>query len=303
MKHLVALACLALTLICTDSQACLNYYVLDSSGHRHPYDEYPLSGITVSARYKISRVKELEKKLSAAPAATRYQYVSNYCAALIEAGRFKEAIPMLERLVKEQPEEYEVNANLAVAYELNGQLTEALSYLKKSMAISPDSHRSSEWFHVKVLEAAIVIRDTGKDVRDMDVLQLQDRAGEATETGAQLSYQLHERLPLTGAPNALLHKVLEESADYYQAHLSLEWAIELYAIAIGYADDASAAPRLWEKINLAHEKLIEFREQGKEGTVSKYLYKPDWKNKITALIGKWRNYKPYYYNQPVTTAY
>lgn len=297
MKRIIITTCIILTLFCSKSSACLNYYVLDSSGHRHMHEDYPPSRIFIHTKYDIEELKKIEKEMTTVATTEKYKYISNYAAALIQLGRFKEAIPILENLLKDHPDEYEIIANIAVAFELNGQIDDALSHLKRSMALSPKSHRESEWFHLRILEAAIEIRDKKSDPQAINVLKIRDETSKAI--GFQLSYQLNERVPLTGSPNSLLCKVIEESADFYKANISLEWAIELYAIAIGYSPDNAVETRLWQKINSSREKLVEFKKHGKEGSVSKYLYDSNWIKKINKRIAEWRNYQPYYYDKEI----
>lgn len=301
MKRYTFLFILFLTLFSLRSFACLNYYVVDSSGHIHTHEDYPPSRIYTHAKYDIKKLKATESKILSAPISTKYKYISNYCATLIKLGRHKEAIPILENLLKDKPNEYEINANLAVAYELNAEIDKALIFLKKSISINPNSHKESEWFHLRILEAAINLRDNHLKPQDISVLKLQ--IDTSNEIAVQISYQLKERVPLTKATNDLLSKVIEESADFYSANISLEWAIELYAIAISYTADNTVKLKLWEKINLSRQKLIDFKNQGKEGSVSEYLYKSNWKKKINRRIKKWSNYTPYYYDKKIKTTF
>ena len=297
MKRYTQLLILFLTLFSLRSVACLNYYVVDSSGHRNMHDDYPPSNIFISTKYEIEDLKSTESKILTASLSERYKYISNYCATLIKLGRHKEVIPILEGLLKDKPNEYEINANLAVAYELNGQIDDALTFLKKSILINPKSHNESEWFHLRILEAAVGLRENKLTPQDISVLKL--HGDTSHKIGFQISYQLKERIPLTKSANSLLSKAIEESADFYSANISLEWAIELYAIAIGYTSDNAVKQELWDKINLSRQKLINFKNQGKEGSVSKYLYKSNWKKKVNQRINEWANYTPYYYDKEI----
>jgi tetratricopeptide (TPR) repeat protein len=301
MKRYTPLLFLFLTLFAARGFACLNYYVVDSSGHRNIHDDYPPSNIFIHTKYDIEDLRVTELKVLSAPASEKYKYISNYCATLIKLGRHRESIPILENLLKDRPYEYEMNANLAVAYELNGEIDKALIFLKKSISINPESHNESEWFHQRILEAAINLKKTNTNPQTILVLHLQNDTSKII--GLQISYQLKERIPLTKAPNNLLSKVIEESADFYNANISLEWAIELYAIAIGYSSDTSVKMNLWHKINSARQKLLNYKNQGKEGSVSKYLYKSSWKKKINKRINEWVNYSPYYYDKGITTTF
>lgn len=290
-----------LMLLSYKSIACLNYYVIDERGHRNLHDNYPPSSIFLHAKYDVEDLKKIEANLSSIQSSEKYKYVSDYCALLIKLGRFIEAIPILENLLNDKPDEYEINANLAVAYELNGQIEQALALLRKSIKIKPTSHWKSEWFHLRILETALQVKSNKVNLRDISVLKIKNDTSK--QIGYQISYQLEERIPLTKSKNDLLSKAVEESGDYYKTNVSLEWAIELYAIAIGYSSDSSVIVDLWKKINSSRQKLIDFKKQGKEGSVSKYLYKPNWMKKINHRIRKWANYTPYYYDKEILTTF
>jgi tetratricopeptide (TPR) repeat protein len=284
-----------------ESNACLNYYVLDERGYRHLHDDYPPSNIFLAPKYDIEKLKAFEKQITTIPIAEKFKYISDYSATLLTLGRIKEAIPILEKLIIERPEEYEINANIAVAYELDGRIDEAIKYLKKAIEIKPTAHRESEWFHLRILESAIEIRDKKLQIENYNILKLQFDT--SNQIAKQISYQLKERLPLTKSPNSLLSKVIEESSDFYNKNLSLEWAIELYAIAIGYTNDSATENRLWQKILASRTRLIELKEQGKESSVSEYLTTSRWKKKLEKRIKKWKNYSPYYYEKEILTVF
>jgi tetratricopeptide (TPR) repeat protein len=281
--------------------ACLNYYVIDSSGHKNIHDDYPPSSIYVFPKYNIEKLKYLEQQIKSVPQTEKYKYVSDYCALLIKLGRCKDAVPILERLLNEKPNEYAINANLAVAYELEGQIDKAFTSLKKSISLHPNSHRESEWFHLRILETALEIRDKHLNLQNINVLKINNDTSKLI--GLQISYQLKERVPLTKSKNDLLSKVIEESADFYKANISLEWAIELYAIAIAYTSDNSIRTNLWKKINMSRQKLIDFKNQGNVGSVTKYLFKGNWIKKINQKVAEWENYEPYYYEKEIMTTF
>lgn len=301
MKKIIPTLVVILLLAAQHSQACLNFYVIDSSGRGHMHEDYPPSAIYSRPQYDVETLKRLEDQLNTAPADSRFKYVSDYCAVLIKLGRTPDALPMLEKLLKEQPNEYTLNANMAVALELNGQPEKALEYLKRSLKLQPDSHKNSEWFHERILEAAILQKRSNTSFQDMNILKLNRR--DSLKKAEQISYQLKERVPLTPSPNALLCKVITECADFYRATISLEWAIELYAIAIGYSPDQSITDNLWKQINTSRARLMELRKAGKEGSVSKYLYKSNWTKEINKRINDWKSYKPYYYTGKVITRF
>lgn len=224
MTHLSRLLLVALALLSFRSSACLNFYVIDSSGHEHIYNEYPPTDIFLRTDYHIKDLEELGSKIPSVSPDEKYKYISNYCALLIKLGRHKDAMPILEKLLKEKPNEYEIIANLAVAYELNGQIDKAYESLRKSLSLNRLSHGGSEWFHLNILEAAIKLKNGNLKAKDITILKFPRTDPEMVSH--QISYQLKERVPLTSATNDLLSKVIEESAEFFGAKISLEWAIE-----------------------------------------------------------------------------
>jgi tetratricopeptide (TPR) repeat protein len=300
MKKIIVLAISFLLLATQYSQACLNYYVIDSSGRRHMHDDHPISNLDLNSEYDLKRLKELEQEIKKSSGNRRFEYVSDYCAFLIKLGRSRDALPILENLLKQKPNEYTLNANIAVALELLGEPERALEYLRKSLKLQPDSHYNSEWFHERILEAAVLQKKGKTSFQSMNILKLSRR--DSLKKITEISYQLRERVPLTPSPNPLLSKVLTECADFFRSSLSLEWAIDLYAIAIGYTADQPAIDNLWKQINICRTRLVELRKTGKEGSVSKYLYKSSWTKEVTKQINDWKDYKPYHYTGQILTA-
>lgn len=282
--------------------ACLNHYVIDGNGHGHTYSFDHPTAIQVSYRLDSITVQWAERHTTGWDNEQQFKYISNYCASLIKLGRFKETIPLLEKLLVNYPEEYEINANLAVALELDGQLETALTYLKKSVSIRPDAHDQSEWFHINVLEAAIKLKQQQFNLQTDKVLTIP--TGHNMIIANQLAYQLQERIPLTRPANALLSKTIEEAADYFNKNLSLEWSVELYAIAVAYSADTMEVFRLWNKINTARKKLLTYRKTYNRDSPSKYLFTKAWKMTLTKnYIDRWRNYIPLYYTGNVVTSF
>lgn len=301
MKQTTLISCLLFFFIHYQSSACLNDYVLDSAGHRHEVIHTSLTRITVFTKDEVQTLKSLENSIKTASDKWRYKYISNYCSSLIKVGRFKTAIPLLENLLINYANEYQINANIAVAYELNGQLDEALKYLQISMKLDSNSHINSEWIHLRILEAAIEMRGKKTPLEQLDILKIgQDTAKVICY---QLSYQLLERIPLSPSTNQLLCKVLEESADYYAAHISLVWAMDWYAVAIGYCNDPAIELKLRQKMTDSREKLLLLISQGNRDDIYNRVSKYDWEKQLEKTSERWRKYTPYYYKWKVVESF
>jgi hypothetical protein len=135
------------------------------------------------------------------------------------------------------------------------------------------------------------IRDKGTRIDDLDILKTEKTSD---TIGAQIAHQLQERLPLTNATNPLLSKAIEETGDYYKKNISLDWAIKIYALAIGYSDNKVVTKRIWDKIDSARVKVVAYsnrRPQKGEAEITRnQLLKADWRQILQKDIDKWKNY-------------
>lgn len=154
-------------------------------------------------------------------------------------GRYKEALTILRRLYKENPGNYNVVANLGTTYELTGKNDSALLFIKKSLAIDPESHAGSEWVHVKILEAKLNMAKDPNWLLKNSVLQTGVTAGSAisddlVNKALDIEYQLKERVPFTPFPDAILANVFNELGDLLATQLSVEHAYIAYDFALQY---------------------------------------------------------------------
>jgi tetratricopeptide (TPR) repeat protein len=283
-------------LLCSSSYACLNLYVINEAGRESIYDHYRPYDISINEKYDLESLRRYEQYIKEGK--KDLYYTSNYAVYLIKLGRHREALPILRKLYIQHPQEYNVIANLGVAYELNGHLDSAFSLLRNAITINPGAHRGSEWIHVKILKAAISIEKKEAIADTLNILQLEEpRKG---DVGVQLGEQWNERVPLTGAPNSLLSKCIEESGDYFRREISIDWAVRLYAIAMGYATTETVKQRLWQKIETARARAVELTKLKPRALLNykdntrQQLLKKNWKQFIQKDIDKWSSYKPAY---------
>mgnify|MGYP000881321941 CR=1 FL=1 len=292
MKKALSLL-LLLTSIWLTTNACINHYVINEKGQTGIFSfENPMHFNSDSA-HLIKQLQLAQERMNKAPDDKKHEAISDYCAYLLKSGRHKEALPMLENLQRLHPKEYSINANLAVAYELDGQLEKALSFLKYSLRLDPYSHQRSEWVHEQILIAAILARQQPENFAQQSIFTLPKGATE--EIAAQIAYQLQERVPLTPSPNPLLSKVLEETAQYFRQNVSLEWAIEYYAMAIGYSNDDVTKIRLWNQLTQAREKFVSLQNKKFKSSVGDHLKKANWKKQVEQIVARWERHKPIYY--------
>lgn len=296
MKLLLVVYCM----ICGSYvNACLNFFLLDERGNPHGYSG-PDNPTNIYVKADIAKkVHELQEAIPHATEERRFFLIADYAAMLVKAGCSEEAVPVLQHLLKDHPDEYNLYANLAVAYELLGQPDTALVYLKTSMKLNPSSHEKSEWAHKQILEYVVNQKGNNSDFSAGKVLNIKETPDEYTNenTGDQIVYQLRERIPLTPAPNELLSRVIEETAIFYRRNISLEWALQFYAISIAYVSDETRKQALWKEVNALMPKL--FALHAKNDVKFQKFSKDKWQQQFDEIISKWKNYRPYQYDGPV----
>jgi hypothetical protein len=69
------------------------------------------------------------------------------------------AVTMLQEIEAAHPGQYYTAANLGTAYELAGNDTKALEWIKEGIHRNPDSHMRTEWLHARILEAKLQLKD------------------------------------------------------------------------------------------------------------------------------------------------
>lgn len=233
---------LALLLFATNAHACLNIFSFDSSGRVH-YLEHEFLFSTYYKQNEIEKLlKKLERKFNKGDYS--YQNVSNYGVYLLMAGRSKEGLDLFRALSKKYPGLYEICANTAVAYELNGNIDSAYLWQVKAMEINPQAHNNSEWIHLKILEARKHLLSDPGWCLDNNITGAVDSINSYKEYFDQYGHengntrlifrefidQLEDRFPFTYAEDKVMGKLMFELGDAYQS-VSIYRAYYCYAIA------------------------------------------------------------------------
>ncbi len=239
-----------------DAQACLNEY--DRPGARldahklpiqdgHNYLAHLTSG---AAEHRIS--DEQLAGLAVAASQGDFRDQTNYAVALVRRGQAKQALDLLSQVEAEHPGEYIVAANLGTAYELTGNNSEALRWIRTGIDRNANSHDDTEWLHLKILETKLKLATDPDWLAENSVLGLDFGLGEVPlrpaeelvdplgtsrnlhEIRAALEYQLHERLTLVEAPDAIVASLLADLANLLVlAHMPHE-AERMYGLAAEY---------------------------------------------------------------------
>jgi tetratricopeptide (TPR) repeat protein len=220
------------------SFACLNEEHVTKSG-KSTIDAFSLRDLRFYKKHNQTTLELALKNLLSEKPSTPDDILStqNSIAIIyIKLGKLKEAEEILLELLKKHPKNYSVTINLGTLYELQGKNTQALEFIKKAVAINPESHSGSEWFHIKILE--FKLRNLPEDkITSQNILDLYSRKEPATNIAYDVSYQLQERIPFTPAPNLLIAKVMQELGDYLADSVSIKGAYVIYETGMDYDRD------------------------------------------------------------------
>ena len=161
MKHeyLSLIKCLTTVLfmfIRQSGQSCINEYRALLSGEVVFTDARNASPIgRFNANNKPYLLKKLHEADSVYRLTGRLEDYSDLGSMLVYTGQFLKAKQIFQKIEQKAPGLYQTAANLGTTYELLGQNDSALYWIKRAVEISPNSHRGSEWIHVKILETKI----------------------------------------------------------------------------------------------------------------------------------------------------
>lgn len=245
------------TALLVPAHACINISDVNLDGKKMEFGEemvwaskaslLPDRTNTVSFQ---KREKELAVKMAGKPTIRER---SDYGGVLVFLGQFAKAREVLEAAEQAEPGDYAVASNLGTAYELLGENAKALEWIRKGIERKADSHRGTEWVHVKILEAKIALGGDPKWLETHTVLGLDYgrdarpvRVGEAPAAKEKytvlhgLSYQLRERLKFVKAPDPLVGDLLFNLANETAVLGAAQQALGIYELAETYkAPDAA----------------------------------------------------------------
>jgi tetratricopeptide (TPR) repeat protein len=257
MKKLVRLSTLSFfALLLLPTLACLNTYE-DDGGENFNSNKTAISQIKyILSRNKSNVLSELnrhkldyEKRLGLHRGETkryhgessRHEAESNYAVVLLRMGKTSQALSILERLITEHPQEYNIIANLGTTYELTGQNEKALQYIKKGLEMNKESHKGSEWIHVKILEAKIAMKQNPNWLKENAILGreatgiLESKNEEKIKQLIQdLGYQLFERTQFIQPKDVMVGDLIMFLGKLYAQVEDYEYAVEAYKLAETY---------------------------------------------------------------------
>ncbi len=146
--------CLILPLLLLPATfGCINTPETESKGKR-VLTESPLDAKRLQDAMALTSPKSTRPRPSSPPT-TPAKKLEAKALDLIFAGKFSEALPLLQQAAKIGPIDYSIAANLGTTYELTGDNAHALQWIQEAIRLNPDSHQGTEWVHVLVLKAKL----------------------------------------------------------------------------------------------------------------------------------------------------
>jgi tetratricopeptide (TPR) repeat protein len=247
MKYLLSL--ILIIALNFEGQCCMNEYhaLLDGelvfSEARNPT---PRGRFSNSSKEELTRL--LDRAFKIYDSSRDMTYYSDYAVMLAYNGRFREANTIFLKIEKKTPNHYETAANLGTTYELLGQIDSAIYWLNKAIKIIPDSHKGSEWIHLKILEAKKAANGDEQKLWNSDFLALglgENNIPENKENKdlvhieKQIYTQLSERMSFIQPKDAIVGRLLFDLGNVCAITQDVKIALQSYEEAkrYGYNSD------------------------------------------------------------------
>jgi tetratricopeptide (TPR) repeat protein len=175
-----------------------------------------------------------------------YKYLSDYAWELVKQGKVKQAVIILDSLLKTHPNEYNILANLGTAYEIVGNNKIALELLTKAVTLNKNSHYGSEWIHLNILKHKInkesfpieKIIDLGIYLPDSQWnTENWNYKIPADSLLKSIAYQLHERIGFIAPKDKIIGRLIFDFAEIISKTKSKEEALPFYDYAMYYDNE------------------------------------------------------------------
>lgn len=226
-----------------------------------------------------------------------YKFLSNYAWELVKDGKAKEAIIILDSLLKTHPTEYNILANLGTAYELVGENIKALDFLTKAVAINKNSHHGSEWIHLNILKYKI--NKEAFPIEKIIDLRINDNNSQwntdkwtypipADSLLKSIAYQLHERIGFIKPTDKVIGRLVFDFAEIIAKTKSKEEALPFYDYALFYDKELNneiANAKLAKLVIRNNKDAIE-ESQSKNNKIQFILFASILSAAIAVIVGR-----------------
>jgi tetratricopeptide (TPR) repeat protein len=231
-------------LTASDAHSCMNEYRVLLNGNVHfgeeryvvPYARYDLD----DKRVILEEIHEADSIYTLTGKTEDYSDLGTLHAY---NGQFMKAKKIFLEIERRSPGLYITAANLGTVYELLGQNDSALYWIKKAIAINPDSHKGSEWIHEKILEAKMRANGDENYLRTYSILNLDFGDQKIPENkneldleklGPQLLSQLRERMSFVKPKDPVVAQLLFDLGNVNSILYDVSSAVPVYKLAEEY---------------------------------------------------------------------
>ncbi|MCF8428414.1 MAG: tetratricopeptide repeat protein [Bacteroidia bacterium] len=230
-------------------QCCINEYRTLLSGKLVFTDAENMAPI---GRFNANNKPYLLEKLHEADSIYRLtgklEDYSDLGSMLIYTGEYLKAKQIFQDIEQKTPGLYQTAANLGTAYELLGQNDSALHWIKRAVEINPNSHRGSEWIHVKILEAKVKANGDEKYLWTHSILSLNFGNDKVPVNKTNLDLhnlrdhlydQLNERMSFIKPKDPIVAQLLFDLGNVCALTLDATSGLQVYQSAkeYGYSSD------------------------------------------------------------------
>jgi hypothetical protein len=232
---------IVLVLISFKGFACLNgdTKVL-KNGVEIYYDEHEL--IPIGHTFNVENFSKLIQDLEDEYKKTNdIDYLSDKGYVLIISGKYQEALKLYLEIEKIKPNRYSTASNLGTLYELMGENKKAYEWIKKSIQLNPESHKGSEWLHLRILETKVtkIENITGQffineSFGEEAVPKTKLSKKELEDLEKALYYQLNERITFIKPKDQIISVLLFELGNIAIINKDYLSASQIYELSKKY---------------------------------------------------------------------
>ncbi|NOS93248.1 MAG: tetratricopeptide repeat protein [Cyclobacteriaceae bacterium] len=249
MNYIKVLEIVLFLLVGQSGQCCINEYRALLSGELIFTDGGNVAPI---GRFNANDTHYLLEKLHVADSIYRLtgklEDYSDVGSMLIYVGQYSKAKQIFLEIEQKTPGLYQTAANLGTTYELLGQNDSALYWIKRAVEINPNSHKGSEWIHVKIIEAKIKANGDKQYLWKHNILSLDFGDGkipidknniDLDNLRDQLYDQLHERMSFIKPKDPIVAQLLFDLGNVCALTMDATSGLQVYQSAkeYGYTSD------------------------------------------------------------------
>ncbi len=241
MKVLVTISCVLFFIAPKYSWGCINEFGHTLAGKEVETTGPPGPYHAIGDTSYLRPIKELLERYKRTNDLEDY---SDYGAMLVYHGDYQVAKSVFQDIEKLRHSQYNTAANLGTVYELLGQNDSAYFWIKKAIAINPDSHNGSEWIHLRILDLKRRGNTNQQYLANHDILGLDFRDKQVPESNLPLDSlhsiqrhlfdQLQERLSFVKPKEPIVAQLLFDLANLTMLTRDVETAAQEYIMAGEY---------------------------------------------------------------------